>query len=216
MMRYYRRFIFNRFDRLVDKLDDKTDSYGSLVKLGKATGVEERCLKVYIKAMTVLKQRYFYYKKIVSDNIKYSPEMRTEATYKSRAAAALRACHIRGREIKEDFNNLITIEIPWRYKGDLETLFELQEKKKEEKIEFMRQCLDITVSSRHTFESIQNGTVSDCEMLGFCVCMEHDIPPYLYGCMGKGKDILMLDEEERGKMWDEALEKTGEFISSLL
>jgi hypothetical protein len=201
---------------LVNKLNDERDPYSSLVKLGKATDVEDRSLKVNIKGMATLRQRYFYYKNVVSGKIEYSSEMGTKATYKSRAAAALRACHFRACEIKNDFNNLITIEIPQRYKGDLETLFELQEKKKEEKSKFMKEYLDITVSSYHVFESIETSTVSDCEMLGFCVCKEHDMPPYLHGCMEKGKDILMLDKGEQEKIWNEAMEKTGEFIGSFL
>ena len=215
-MRYYRCSIFNRFDRLVGKLNDETDPYGSLIKQGKATDVEKRSLEVYIKGMATLKQRYFHYKKVISGEIEYSREMGTRVTYKNRAVAALRARHFKGREIKENFNNLITIEIPQRYKGDLETLFKLQEKKKEEKSKFMKECLDIAVSSYHVFESMENITVSDCEMLRFCVCKEHDMPPYLHGCMEKGKDILMLDKEEQEKMWNEAMEKTGEFIRSLI
>ena len=214
-MHYYRPFIFNGFDRLMKKLNDKTDSYGSLVKLGKATGVEGRRMKVYIRAMAVLKQRYFYYKKVISGKTEYSQGMGTKNTYKDRAATALRACHFRAREVKLDFNNLISIEIPQRYGSDLETLFELQEKKKEEKIEFMKKCLDNAVSSYRAFESTKNSIVSDCEMLGFCVCDGNNLPPFLYGCMEKGRDILMLDKEEEEKMWHEALKETAKSIDSL-
>ncbi len=215
-MCYYRPFIFNRFDRLVKRLNDKTDSYASLVKLGKATDVEERYLRVYIKAISVLKQRYFYYKKIVSGKIEHSQEMGTKGTYKNRAATALRACHFRTCEIKQNFNTLISVEIPERYKGDLETLFRCQEMKKEEKSEFMKQCFDNILSSHHVFESVDNSIVSDCEMFGFCVCKEHDMPAYLYGCMEKGRDILMLDKKEEEKIQYEALEETGRFIGSLV
>jgi len=214
-MRHDRK-IFQRFDCLVNRLKDSMDPYGSLIKLGKATHVEKRRLDVYEKGMASLKEKSFYYKGIISGRIKYSPEMRTEYTYKDRAKSALVACHARSCWIKEKYNRLIGVEIPKRYRKDLNRLFWWKDRKQKTKSDFISGCCDTFVSSMHVFESVENSIVSDCEMLGFCICEDTDVPPHMHGCMGKGRDILMLDENEKERMWEEAVKVTAGFLGDIV
>ena len=167
------------------------DPFGSLVKLGKMTPVEERHLTVYIKGMNVLKQRYFYCRDIISGKIRIDGN---DGNIQKRAETVLSILHNRACKIKQNFKTLISVKIPQRYKNDIERLFELQKKGKEN--EFMKQYTDGALSFHYVFENMGNSIVSDCEMLGFCVCGEYNIPPYMYGCMEKGRDILMLDNVE--------------------
>lgn len=215
-MRYCPDFVFKRFGKLVSRLCDKKDPYGSLIKLEKETESEARLILVYAKGMDVLQQRYLYYKGIISGSIKYSSGMGSEKTYQNRAYSALRACHFMACEVKNCFNQLIISEIPKRYERDLEILFCLQEKKEEVASSFNKDFYSDVVSSVHVFESMENSIVSDCEMLGFCICDKHNIPPFMYGCMEKGRDILMLDEAEERRMWQKATKITGELIGSIV
>lgn len=177
-MRYGYR-IFNKFNRLVEKLNDERNPYGSLVKLGKASDVEKRFINVYIKGMRSLKSKYNYYKKVISGKIEYSPEMGTESTHKDRAMKALRACHSRAVKIKEKFDHLVNVEISHRYKNDLINLFYF--------------C-DRFVHMKRVLNSVNNSVVSDCKLIRFCVCEENNVPPYTRGCMENGNDILMLKD----------------------
>lgn len=212
-MRYYGPYVFNRFDNLVKKLKDKMDPFGALVKLGKETAVEKRCIDVYTKGMIVLKQRYFFYKEVVAGKIEYSPEVGTKSNYKDRALKALQACHWRAAGIKEKLNRLISIEVPERYKIDFGLLLYYQDRNKETKSNFMKTCNDIAVSQGHVLESGRSMIVSDCEMLGFCVCHFYNVPPYMHGCIRSNVDLLDDDEfmkkfKEGAKICAKWLDKT--------
>ncbi|MCK6462449.1 MAG: hypothetical protein L6Q29_01355 [Candidatus Pacebacteria bacterium] len=182
-------------------MNDRMGAYGSLVKLGKSTAVEDRYIDVYTKGMVALKQRYFFYKGIVAGRIEYSPEMGTASNYKDRALSALQTCHRRAVEIKEKINRLVSVEIPERYKRDFETLLYYQDRKEKEESSFMKEFCDIGVSQRHVFDKIDNGIVSDCEILGFCVCRFGNASPYMGGCVRSNVD--MLDDGEAMKRFKE-------------
>ena len=175
--------VFFKFNSLNEKLSNKYDPYGSLIKLGKATAVEKRYLEVYPKGISALRERVEYYSEVLLGEIKYSPEMRTSSTVASRAQKAKETCYKKAEEITMLFDKLVRIEIPQRYGKGVALLFECQEKEASAESAFMKQIYSIIVSSSHTFDTINNSIVSNCEMLGFCICNEYNRPPYLHSCM---------------------------------
>lgn len=191
-MGYHGHRIFKRFNNLVEKLNDTMDPCGSLVKLGKATEVEKRYIDIYIKGMNSIQSKYFYYKSIVSGKKKYISQMGKKQTYKNRAMGALAACHRRASEIEKNFSKLINVEIPERYQRDLSVIFDCQELKNNTKNMFLKTYLENAVSLNHVFDHINDSIVSDCEMLGFCVCFFSKDYPFSRGCIES--DIQMPDD----------------------
>ncbi len=208
-MRYYSACVFGKFNRMRERLKDLS----SLLKLGKATNVEIRSINVYCKGVNALKSRFYFYKSVISGDIKYNASMGTEDTYKERARSALKECHRQTVKIKDKLSKLVLVEILERYSNDFESLMYFSERSKEAERTnnpFMKNFCDIIISQKHAFEETEDSIISDCEILGFCVCNFGNTPPYIGGCMRSGVD--MLNEDEFMKKFKESAKGYAEWL----
>lgn len=208
-MRYHNTRIFGRFDRMSERLKNSS----SLLNLGKATNVETRLFSVYCKGVSALKSRFYFYKSIISGDIKYVASMGTKNTYKERATNALKECHRQTVKIKNKLSKFVLVEIPERYSSDFESLMYFNEQSKgaeRRNNPFVKSFCETVVSQGHMFEEVEYKIVSECEILGFCVCGSGNVPPYMGDCIRGSVDLL--DEDELMRRFKEGLNKYAELI----
>lgn len=207
-MRYHNSRIFEKFNKMSERLK----SSSSLLNLGKATNVEVRLFNAYCRGVRSLNSRFYFYKSIISGDIKYNASMGTKNDCKERAISALKECHIQAVKIKNKLSKLVLVEIPERYSNDFESLMYFNERSKEAQIindSFMKNFCDIIVSQKDAFEENEYSVVSDCEILGFCVCRLGNVP-YIDGCIRSSVDLL--NEYEFMKKFKEASVAYAEWL----